>query len=163
MSDEKAELKVHKYVGLAAAVGIVQIPWFDMAALTAVNVKMIKDLADLYHVEFKDQWVKASVSSLLGGVVSSTIGSRIGRYALMAIPVIGPIAGGLSFSVFGAATTYAVGKVFIMHFSTGGTLLDFNPEKFTAMLKEQYEKGKAFVTKPAKSAEPASPEPSPAT
>ncbi|MDE2463441.1 MAG: GTPase, partial [Alphaproteobacteria bacterium] len=38
-----------------------------------------------------------------------------------------------------AASTYALGKVFIQHFESGGTFLDMDPDKVSAYFKEQYE------------------------
>ena len=38
-------------------------------------------------------------------------------------------------TILAGATTYAVGKVFIQHFESGGTFLNFNPDS----VKEYYE------------------------
>jgi hypothetical protein len=46
-----------------------------------------------------------------------------------------------------AASTWATGKVFIRHFESGGTFLDFDPAKARAYYAEEYEAGK-----PAKAA-----------
>ena len=46
----------------------------------------------------------------------------------------------------GGATTYAVGKVFIEHFESGGTFLDFDPEKMRDHFQELYEEGKQLAT-----------------
>ena len=43
------------------------------------------------------------------------------------------------------ASTYAVGQVFIQHFESGGTFLDFDPDKVKAYFAEQVEKGKLVV------------------
>jgi len=43
------------------------------------------------------------------------------------------------------ASTYAVGQVFIQHFESGGTFLDFDPEKVKGYFAEQFEKGKLAV------------------
>ena len=41
----------------------------------------------------------------------------------------GTIASGVSTAVFAGASTFAVGKVFIEHFESGGTFLTFDPER----------------------------------
>ncbi len=41
------------------------------------------------------------------------------------------------------ASTYAVGKVFIQHFESGGTLLDFEPEKMRGYYEQQYADARA--------------------
>jgi hypothetical protein len=44
--------------------------------------------------------------------------------------------------VLSAAATHAVGTVFMMHFETGGTLLDFNPTAMRAHFKQEFERAK---------------------
>ncbi len=47
----------------------------------------------------------------------------------------------LTVPTFAAASTYAVGKIFVQHFESGGTVLSFNPDKvrdyYEAELKQQ--------------------------
>jgi len=40
------------------------------------------------------------------------------------------------------ASTYALGEVFKKHFETGGTFLDFDPERLRKYYNEKFEKGK---------------------
>ena len=42
--------------------------------------------------------------------------------------------------VFSAGVTYVIGKVFIQHFASGGTLLDFNPPDYREFIKTQQER-----------------------
>jgi hypothetical protein len=42
--------------------------------------------------------------------------------------------------VVSAGATYVIGKVFIQHFASGGTLLDFNPPDYREFIKAQKEK-----------------------
>ena len=41
--------------------------------------------------------------------------------------------------VLSAGATYAIGKAFIQHFASGGTLLDFNPPDYREFIKAQKE------------------------
>ena len=43
------------------------------------------------------------------------------------------------------ASTWALGKVFIQHFESGGTFLDFNPEKVREYYKVQFEEGRKMA------------------
>ena len=45
--------------------------------------------------------------------------------------------------VFSAGATWVIGKVFIQHFASGGTLLDFNPPDYREFIKAQKEKWSA--------------------
>ena len=39
-----------------------------------------------------------------------------------------------------AGVTFVIGKVFMKHFASGGTLLDFDPPDYREFIKEQQEK-----------------------
>ena len=41
--------------------------------------------------------------------------------------------------VLSAGATYAIGKAFVQHFASGGTLLDFNPPDYREFIKAQKE------------------------
>jgi hypothetical protein len=41
---------------------------------------------------------------------------------------------------FASASTYAVGRVFIQHFESGGTFLDFDPDKVRAHFEAEFKK-----------------------
>jgi hypothetical protein len=46
----------------------------------------------------------------------------------------------LTMPVVSAGATWVIGKVFIQHFASGGTLLDFNPPDYREFIKTQKEK-----------------------
>ena len=56
------------------------------------------------------------------------------------IPGIGTAISAFTMPVFSAGATYVIGKVFIQHFASGGTLLDFNPPDYREFIKAQKEK-----------------------
>jgi uncharacterized protein (DUF697 family) len=72
------------------------------------------------------------------------------------IPVAGTIIGGVSVPLLAGATTFAVGRVFIQHFETGGTFLDFDVDKMKNYFQQEFEKGKveAAAVKPEPAAAP---------
>jgi hypothetical protein len=51
----------------------------------------------------------------------------------------------IGMAVFGTASTYAVGSVFIQHFETGGTLLTFDAEKVRDFYAQQFREGRQVV------------------
>ena len=55
-------------------------------------------------------------------------------------PGVGTAIGALTMPVFSAGATYVIGKVFIQHFASGGTLLDYNPPDYREFIKAQKEK-----------------------
>ncbi len=62
------------------------------------------------------------------------------------IPVVGSVLGLVTTPMVASASTYALGKIFIQHFESGGTFLDFDPTKVKAHFSQQYEKGKTIVS-----------------
>jgi hypothetical protein len=42
--------------------------------------------------------------------------------------------------VYSAGATYVIGRVFMKHFASGGTLLDFNPPDYREFIKTQQAK-----------------------
>lgn len=144
--DVAAQKIVEKHMWYAAGAGLVPVPYLDMAAITAVNVKMIKDLSETYGIAFVEERGKTLAASLLGGVGAGMIARNTTvNTVVRAIPLIGQGAAMLSMSIFGGAATYALGKVFVQHFVAGGTLLDFDPETARHYVSEQYQKGKRAV------------------
>lgn len=154
--DSAAETIVETHVWYAAGVGLIPVPFIDMAAVTGVNLVMIKKLSATYGVEFKEDRVKAIIGAMAGGVSTGLLArSTAATTALRTIPLVGQVVASLRMSLYGSALTYAVGRVFVQHYAAGGTLLDFDPAKARAFFGEQLEKGKQLVKR--------KPAPSPAT
>ena len=112
----------------------------DVATLLGVQVVMIRDIARVYNVDFKEQRVRTLITTLVGDL--ATVGVMSG---VKAIPIVGTLVGAWSASITGAAATYALGKVFTAHFDQGGTLLDFDPVSSRKYFQDAYEEGKLFV------------------
>ncbi len=142
---EKARACFKKYALGAIAAGFVPVPLADMAALTAIQLKMVHSIAAIYDVPFSQNRTKSILGSVLGGSISVTLALPVASFIKL-FPVIGQASGVISTSAIGAATTYAIGKVFAQHFESGGTFLDFDEEKARAHFKELYEEGQAFVS-----------------
>lgn len=134
---------VQKHSMVAGAVGLVPIPLFDMAAIAAVQVKMLSTLASHYGQELKKEWGKATVSTLIGAVLPTGLASGTAGVIVRQIPVVGSVLGFVTVSAFAIAITYAVGTVFIRHFESGGTLLDFSAESARDEFVDEFKKARA--------------------
>jgi uncharacterized protein (DUF697 family) len=141
----QAQNTVNKYAAGSMAVGLVPIPLLDFVALTSVQLQMLQNLATQYDVEFSKEIVKPLIGSLLGGALPITAAAPLAS-VIKVVPVIGQVSGMVSMAVLGGAGTYAVGKIFIEHFESGGTFLTFDPEKVREKFQAFYEKGKEFAT-----------------
>jgi uncharacterized protein (DUF697 family) len=130
----KALAVIRNYTLLSAGVGAVPVPLLDIATMLALQMLLVRKLAKVYHIPYAEQRVKAAVAGLLGGFE----GGFFGYYALKMIPLYGILA----MPTINAAVSYGVGKVFIQHFESGGTFLDFDPKKVRAYFEDQFREGK---------------------
>lgn len=126
---------------LAAGAGAIPLPIWDTAAVTVVQVKMLADLSAHYGVPFKQNLGQNAVAALLGGLAPAMIArGALGSY-LKGIPGLGSVFGAVLQPAFAAAVTYAMGRVFISHYESGGTLLTFSATKFKDSFTEEVKAG----------------------
>lgn len=109
-----SEKIVKLYSQYAAAAGLIPLPGLDLAAVGAVQLKMIAELAAHYGVPFNGQVGRSLLATLVGGLGAARLSFALG-------PMIGIVA--KPGAAFGA--TWAIGKLFASHFDKGGTLADF--------------------------------------
>jgi uncharacterized protein (DUF697 family) len=141
----KAQGIVKNYLIGSAAAGFIPLPIADMTVIALIQLKMLHSLANLYEVPFKKELGKSLVASLTGGVAAAGIGRGTLTSLIKAVPIVGPAVGAAALPAVAGASSYAVGQVFIQHFESGGTFLDFDPEKVKGYFAEQFEKGKLVV------------------
>lgn len=140
--DSLAMEKIRKFSLFSAGVGFIPIPLADWAAVSALQLKLVSDLSDVYGVEFRESRVSSILGSLVGGWAGTTAGYGL-VHVVRALPVVGPILAGLTVPATAGASTYAVGKVFMQHFAAGGTLLDFDPDKMREYYKAEMQAANA--------------------
>ena len=144
-SKEKLDKLLRYHVWSAIGVGLVPIPIIDLAALTGVQVNLIRKLANAYGIPFLQDSVKNILSSLVGSTLPVAIAPGVAASVAKFLPIFGQTAGVVTMPIIGGASTYAVGKVFIQHFASGGTFLSFNPEKVKDYYQEMFSEGKKFA------------------
>ncbi len=143
---EGAQRLVNRHALYSAAAGLVPVPMFDLAAITGVQIKMLKDLADHYRIPFSADLGKSLVSALIGGYIPTKLTYGVAGSFIKGVPVVGQLLGLFTAPAFASASTYAVGKVFITHFESGGTLLDFDPDKVREHYQAEYQSAHASAT-----------------
>jgi uncharacterized protein (DUF697 family) len=141
---EKAHNSIKNYTMGAMAVGLVPAPVIDMVALSAIQLKMVHSTANIYDVPFSKNMAKSIIASILGSSIAVTLALPVSSF-IKFIPILGQSSGVISTALIGSASTYAIGKIFVEHFESGGTFLDFDEEKAKAHFKSLYEEGRAFV------------------
>jgi uncharacterized protein (DUF697 family) len=146
--EESADSIIKNHMIWAMGAGLIPIPIADIMAVSAIQLDMIRQLARVYDVDFKHTEGKAYIATL----TSSSI-ARLGARAVKFIPGVGSILGGVTMAALSGGSTYAIGEVFKKHFETGGTFLDFDPERLKKYYTEKFEKGKEMVAEYQKSKE----------
>jgi uncharacterized protein (DUF697 family) len=145
--EEQAHKIIMQNVVWAIGGGVLPLPVIDMIAITVVNVKMLKELSVLYEVPFKEDQVKSILCALATGLGAPTIGMAVTVSLAKSVPVVGVISALLAVPSLSAAFTYASGKIFVQHFASGGTFLDFDPKKVREHFAREFEEGKLVSTK----------------
>lgn len=151
---------VARFSKYAAVGGLVPIPVLDMAAVAGVQVKMLEHLSTHYGVPFMDNVGKEVVGAIIGAGASYNLANAtlmgLSSYIRL-VPVAGQLLGLAIMPAFAAASTAALGRLFIDHFESGGTLLDVDVEAARSAFKADFvrskkSKAKAVEPDPAVSA-----------
>ena len=134
--DETALNLVNRFALWSGVAGLIPIPVIDVATVGGLQIQMVRRLSQIYDVDFSENRTKAIVASLIGSLIPATSG--IGAASLLkAVPVLGTITAGFIMPALSAGATFAIGKAFIQHFASGGTLLDFNPPDYREFIRAQ--------------------------
>jgi uncharacterized protein (DUF697 family) len=148
----RARSTVKKYMWISGGVGLVPLPFLNLAGITALQLRMLQVLSEMYDVPFSKDLGKKIIGALLGSVAPASASGIVGRAAtlfassMQGVRMVGGIVGRTTMPVFAGASTYALGKVFIQHFESGGTFLDFEPAKVRAYFKQQFTRGRDLST-----------------
>jgi len=120
----------------AGAAGLIPVPFVDLAAIGGIQIQMLRRLSQLYEVPFSENRGKVLIAGIAGTVIPASSG--IGAASLTkGIPLAGMAIGAVAMPALSAGATYAIGMAFIQHFTSGGTLLDFEPPDYHDFIKAQ--------------------------
>lgn len=129
----RAEQAVRDHALLAASAMVIPVPLLDMAAEAAIQVRMVRRLAEIHGIDFAEERAKAIVAAAFGGFSAGWAAGSLLRYATFATYFTNfwPSA------VLSSAITYGIGQVFIHHFERGGGLHDLSPDSAAGILREK--------------------------
>lgn len=139
-SRENTDRIVRSHVIWAMGAGLIPIPLFDIAAVTAIQMDALQKLADEEGIDYTTDGGKRFVTALTGGAFA-----RLGASLIKGVPGVGSVIGGLSMSAMSAASTYAICQVALHHFRTEHNFLAFDVSKAKSLYEKALEQGKAFV------------------
>lgn len=142
---DKAKQLIRRNVYWALGLAAIPVPILDVAGVFAAQIKMLRELTALYGVPFSESRAKAIVSALISTIGGNAIATAVVGSLLKAIPVVGTAMAIVTMPVVGAAVTQTLGNLFMMHFESGGTLLDFDAAAMRNHFRHEFEKNKIAV------------------
>ena len=154
-STELASKLVNRFAVWSGVAGLIPLPVVDVVAVGGLQLQMLRRISQLYGVPFSENRGKALIASLGGALIPASSGMGAAS-ALKAVPVFGTLASGFIMPVLSAGATYAIGKAFIEHFASGGSLLDFNPPDYRDFVRTQKEMWDSRAKGPARTGETSS-------
>jgi uncharacterized protein (DUF697 family) len=148
----RATKVVERFSFWSGVAGLLPIPFVDLAAVAAVQIQMLRLISRVYDVPFSENRGKALIAGLFGTIIPVSTG--IGMASVVkSIPIAGTAVGALATPALAVAATYAIGMVFIQHFASGGTLLDFEPPNYREFIRREMQSqlGRSSKTTSARS------------
>lgn len=141
----RAENCIKKHVIAAMLMGLIPSAALDVVGITAIEIKMIGNLADIYSFQKPNRLVAIKVLISLVGSIGPVYLSNKLHLSMKGVPLVGyAVVVGL-LSVTGGAAVYAVGKIFQMHFESGGTFLNKDNSLIRDYFRKQHIEGKQVV------------------
>jgi len=141
----KANSIIQQHILWSIGAGLVPVPLLDIAAVSGIQLDMLKQLSSLYGVSYSESEGKVWLSALSGSILA-----RVAANAVKLIPGIGSIIGGLSMSALSGASTYALGQVAVAHFEGHGDLTNLDLGAAKRAYDQEFEKGKHVASRMAK-------------
>jgi uncharacterized protein (DUF697 family) len=148
--DEMASKLIERFAIWSGVAGLIPLPVIDVVAVGGIQIQMLRRLSQIYGVPFSENKGKALIASLAGSMIPATSGVGAAS-ALKVVPVVGMLVSGFVMPVLSAGATYAIGKAFVQHFASGGTLLDFNAPDYREFIKAQKE---LWNSRPSRNSQP---------
>jgi uncharacterized protein (DUF697 family) len=120
----RATTIVERHANFSAVGGFIPVPIANVAAVTAMIVRMVRSLSDLYGVPFEHDRARTIVIGLMGGLVPTGLAAVTTSTLLYVVPASNLLGLAVS-SITAAACTRNIGRIFVEHFENGATLAQF--------------------------------------
>jgi len=121
----RADAIVVRHSTYSAVGGLIPLPIANVASITAVIVRMVKVLSDLYGVPFERDRARAIVVGLMGGAMPTGLAAVATSTLVYIVPGSNLIGLAVS-SIAAVACTRSIGRIFVEHFESGATLRDLS-------------------------------------
>ena len=113
----RARSIVERHKTFAAIGGLFPLPIVNVAGVTAVILRMVKQLSDLYGVPFERDRTRSLIVGLVGGAVPTGLGTATASTLAFVLPAHALVGLGVS-AISAGALTRGIGLVFLDHFES---------------------------------------------
>ena len=128
---------VKRYTLISAGIGLVPSAMINSVGIAALEVAMIDELAKNYSHDFPTKLASSKVFISLIGSIGPIYFASKSKSAISAVPFVGQLLSSGIYSLTGAISVYAVGKIFQQHFESGGTLLSKENSYIRKLFKQR--------------------------
>ena len=140
-----ADAIIRRYTMVAAGVGIIPSPTVNSVGIAVMELAMIDELARNYQFPFPTKLAAAKAFISLVGSLGPVYLALKSKSAISTVPVVGHLVSSSIYSITGAISVYAVGKIFQLHFESGGTVLSKDNSYLRKVFKSEAQNGKEQV------------------
>jgi uncharacterized protein (DUF697 family) len=124
---------VYRYAAMSAGAALIPTPGADTVVLAGLHAALIKQLCDHYGVSFTDHVARNIMMAVLASVIPGSFGSLASRKAIQVLSSATRVFGWAILSASSAAFTYGLGRLFVTHFESGGTLLSLDTRRLNPL------------------------------
>ncbi|NJB86630.1 uncharacterized protein (DUF697 family) [Lewinella marina] len=145
---EQADALIRKYALFGTAAGLIPSFGLDVIALTAIQVKMIKDLAEIYEYDVDDQLIRMTITTgitSLGGRLLTSVATSITR----AFTPLKFLIGGATQAALSGFLTAEIGKIYQARLMSGENPADVTVSEIVNHVVAQVQQGEWNPTKVA--------------
>lgn len=139
--NEKADALIGRYSLLGTATGLIPIMGIDVAAATAVQTKMIRDLAEIYDFDVDDQLIRMAINNgitILGGRIVSIVAETVAQ----SFTPLKMLVGGATSAAISGFLTYETGKIYQARMQEGQNPMDIGVVDIVNHVIAQLQAGK---------------------
>jgi uncharacterized protein (DUF697 family) len=108
---------VERHKTYAAIGGLSPLPILNVAGVTAIVMRMVKQLSELYGVPFERDRARSLIISLIGGAAPTGLGTATASTLAFVLPSHALVGLGVN-AIIAGALTRGIGLVFIDHFES---------------------------------------------
>ena len=117
----KAVAIVERYANYSAVGGAIPLPLANAAAITALLVRMVKVLSELYGAPFERNRARSIVIGLMGGALPTGFATIATSSLTYIVPGLNLVGLAIS-SITSGAYARSIGQLFIEHFENGAAV-----------------------------------------